>query len=124
PRDDCHARVMEPRQSDPGAGPATQSGGSLPTATAERLYLAQCVRDETMAESIVSARLAAPRDAIVVHFTGAFHSDYAQGTVARVKRRQPGWTLAVVSAEPVGDPAVAPIVTRSGKADFVIFTRR
>ena len=125
PRDDYHARFMESMQShSPGSGPAPQPGDSLPTAMAERFYLAQCVKDETMAESIVSARVAAPREAIVVHFDGAFHSDYSQGTVARVKRRQPGWTLAVVSAVPVADPAAAPIVTQSGKADYVIFTRR
>lgn len=125
PRDDYHARFMESMQShSPGSGPAPQAGDSLPTAMAERFYLAQCVKDETMAESIVNARLAAPRDAIVVHFDGAFHSDYFQGTVARVRRRQPGWTLAVVTAVPVADPAVAPIVTQSGKADYVIFTRR
>ncbi|MEO7455625.1 MAG: ChaN family lipoprotein [Gemmatimonadaceae bacterium] len=124
PRDDYHARFMESMQShSAGSGPARASD-SLPTAMAERFYLAQCVKDETMAESIVDARLAAPRDAIVVHFDGAFHSDYSQGTVARVKRRQPGWTLAVVSAVPVPDPLVAPVVTQSGKADFVVFTRR
>jgi hypothetical protein len=77
-----------------------------------------------LAESIVDARLADSRDAFVVQLDGAFHSDYSQGTVARVKRRQPGWTLAVVSAVPVADPATAPIVTQSAKADFVIFTRR
>ena len=124
PRDDYRARFMESMRShSAGSGPA-QTADSLPTATAERFYLAQCVKDETMAESIVNARLAAPREAIVVHFDGAFHSDYSQGTVARVKRREPGWTLAVVSALPVADPAVASIVTQSGKADFVIFTRR
>jgi uncharacterized iron-regulated protein len=124
PRDDYHARFMESMQShSAGAGPSV-AGDSLPTATAERFYLAQCVKDETMAESIVNARLAAPRDAIVVHFDGAFHSDYSQGTVARVKRREPGWTIAVLSAVPVADPAVAPIVTQSGKATFVIFTRQ
>ena len=125
PRDDYHARFMESMQShSAGSSAAAQPGDSLPTAMAERFYLAQCVKDETMAESIVNARLAAPREAIVVHFDGAFHSDYSQGTVARVKRRQPGWTLAVVTAVPVADPAVAPIVTHSGRADFVIFTRR
>jgi uncharacterized iron-regulated protein len=124
PRDDYHARFMESMQShSSGSGPSRASD-SLPTAMAERFYLAQCVKDETMAESIVDARSAASRDAIVVHFDGAFHSDYSQGTVARVKRRQPGWSLAVVSAVPVPDPAVAPIVTRSGQADFIIFTRR
>lgn len=125
PNDDYRARFMESMQTHtPTGGPGPSVSDSLPTAMAERFYFAQCIKDETMAESIVDARLASPRDAIVVHFDGAFHSDYAQGTVARVKRRQPGWTLAVVSAIPVADPAVAPIVTQSAKADFVIFTRR
>ena len=123
--DDYHARFMESMQThSPASGPGPRAADSLPTAMAERFYLAQCIKDETMAESIVDARLASARDAIVVHFDGAFHSDYSQGTVARVKRRQPGWTLAVVSAVPVADPAIAPIVTQSAQADFVIFTRR
>ncbi|MEP6620657.1 MAG: ChaN family lipoprotein [bacterium] len=121
PRDDYHLRFMESMQSHSPGAPA---GDSLPTAMAERFYLAQCAKDEAMAESIVDARLAAPRDAIVIHYDGAFHSDYGQGTVARVKRRQPGWTLMVVSAVPVADPMMAPVVTQSGKADFVIFTKR
>lgn len=130
PMDDYHARFMESMQTHsapPGSsppGPATSGADSLPTAMAERFYLAQCVKDEAMAESIVDARVASPSNAIVVHFDGAFHSDYSQGTVARVKRRQPGWTLAVVTAIPVADPGIAPIVTQSGKADFVIYTRR
>jgi uncharacterized iron-regulated protein len=124
PRDDYHARFMESMQShSPGAGPATASD-SLPTAVAERFFIAQCVKDEAMAESIVNARRAAPRRAIVVHFDGAFHSDYSQGTVVRVRRREPGWNMAVVTAIPVADPKVAPIVTQSGRADYVIYTRR
>ena len=88
------------------------------------LYYSTYGHIETMAEAIVNARLAAPRGAIVVHYDGSFHSDYSQGTVSRVKRRQPGWAMAVVTALPVADPAAAPIVPQSGKADFVIFTRR
>jgi uncharacterized iron-regulated protein len=137
PKDDYHARFLESMQSHspapaPGSAasatapvaPPAAASMSLPPAMAERFYLAQCVKDETMAESIVKARLAAPRNAIVVHYDGSFHSDYSQGTVSRVKRRQPGWTLAVVTAVPVADPAVEPIVTRSGLADYVIFTKR
>jgi uncharacterized iron-regulated protein len=116
---------MESMQShSAGGGSGPEASDSLPTAVAERFYLAQCIKDETMAESIVDARLAGARNAIVVHYDGAFHSDYAQGTVARVKRRQSGWDLVVISAVPVADPAVPPIATESGKADFVIFTRR
>ena len=124
PKDDYHARFLESMQGHSAGGAAPSASDTLPTAVAERFYLAQCVKDETMAESIVTARLESPRDAIVVHYDGAFHSDYAQGTVMRVKRRQPSWTLAVVTAVPVSDPAIAPIVTQSGKADYIIFTRR
>ena len=125
PMDDYHARFMDEMHAhSTGSGGAAEPGDSLPTAMAERFYVAQCVKDETMAESIVKARRGAPRDAIVVHFDGAFHSDYAQGTVERVKRREPSWNLVVISAVPVADPLVAPIAPESGVADFVIFTKR
>jgi uncharacterized iron-regulated protein len=125
PLDDYHARFMDEMHAhSTGSGGAAEAGDSLPTAMAERFYVAQCVKDETMAESIVSAKRAAPRDAIVVHFTGAFHSDYAQGTVERVKRREPSWNLVVISAVPVADPSAAPIAPQRGVADFIVFTRR
>lgn len=125
PMDDYHARFMDEMHAhSTGSGGAAEPGDSLPTAMAERFYLAQCVKDETMAESIVKAKLAAPRNAIVIHFDGAFHSDYGQGTVARVKRREPSWDVVVISAVPVADPMVAPIAPETGVADFVIFTRR
>ncbi len=125
PIDDYHARFMDSMHShSTGSGGKPEPGDSLPTAMAERFYLAQCVKDETMAESIVKARLAAPSNAIVVHFDGAFHSDYRQGTVARVRRREPSWNIVVISAVPVPDPMIAPIAPESGVADFVIFTKR
>lgn len=125
PMDDYHARFMDEMHAhSTGSGGAPEPGDSLPTAMAERFYLAQCVKDETMAESIVMAKQAAPREAIVVHFNGAFHSDYAQGTVERVKRREPSWDVVVISAVPVADPRAAPIAPESGVADFVLFTKR
>ena len=123
PADDYHARFMEQMQGHGAGAGAAASSDTLPTAMAERFYLAQCVKDEAMAESIVEARRRAPRGAIVVHFNGAFHSDYGQGTVDRVRRREPGWKLAVVTAIPVRNPAAAPVAPQSGRADFVIFTR-
>jgi uncharacterized iron-regulated protein len=123
PADDYHARFMEQMQ-DHGAGSGSAAAGdTLPTAMAERFYLAQCVKDEAMAESIVEARRRASRNAIVVHFNGSFHSDYGQGTVERVRRREPGWTVAMVTAIPARDPASAPVAPQSGRADIVIFTR-
>ncbi len=124
PADAYRARFMEQMRShSPGPAPP-RAADTLPTAMAERFYLAQCVKDETMAESIVAARRRAPRDAIVVHFNGAFHSDFGHGAVDRVRRRESGWTTATITAEPSADPERATIVMHANRADFIIFTRR
>jgi uncharacterized iron-regulated protein len=64
-----------------------------------RFYQAQCVKDETMAESIVRSRgdAGAP---LIIQYNGEFHSDFGEGTAARVKRRLPGARLLVISAVP------------------------
>ncbi|HUR91447.1 MAG TPA: ChaN family lipoprotein [Gemmatimonadaceae bacterium] len=125
PNDDYRARFLaEMRSHSAGSGQAPQPGDTLPTAVAERFYLAQCVKDETMAESIVAALRNAPRNAIAVHYNGSFHSDYGHGTAARVAWREPGWKLAIVTAIPASDPALAPVAPNAGRADFLVFTRR
>lgn len=125
PNDDYRARFLaETRSHSAGSGPAPQPGDTLPTAVAERFYLAQCVKDETMAESIVAALRRAPRNAIAVHYNGSFHSDYGHGAAERVARREPRWKLAIVTAIPARDPALAPVAPNAGRADFLIFTRR
>ena len=123
--DDYHARFMDAMHAHgDGSSGAAEPGDSLPTAMAERFYLAQCVKDETMAESIVKAKNAAARDAIVVHFNGSFHSDYAQGTAERVTRREPKWDVVVITAVPVANPFVAPIAPQGSIGDFVMFVRK
>lgn len=125
PNDDYHARFLaQMRSHSAGTGPASGPGDTLPTAVAERFYLAQCVKDETMAESIVEVLQRAPRNAIAVHFNGSFHSDYGHGAADRVGRREPRWNLGIVTAVPAGDPAVAPVAPHAGRADFLIFTLR
>jgi uncharacterized iron-regulated protein len=125
PDDPYRARFMQTMRGHGGSSsPAPAPGDTLPTATATRFYLAQCIKDETMAESIVDARNRAPRDAILVHYDGAFHSDYRQGTVDRVRRRAPNLRLAVITAVPVLDPTTATLADHAGRADFIIFTKR
>lgn len=61
-------------------------------------YLAQCVKDDTMAESMVEYRRLRPhRRPLIVHLCGRFHSDYGRGTVSRLLRRQPLWLVGVLS---------------------------
>lgn len=76
----------------------TANHGGDGAAMLQRVYEAQCVKDETMAESVAAAL--AP-DVTVVHVTGSFHSDEWLGTAERVRRRRPDVRgLVVAIAEP------------------------
>ena len=124
PQDAYRSRFMETMRGHGSGGAAPQPGDTLSTAVANRFYLAQCIKDETMAESIVESRNGRPPDAIVVHYDGAFHSDYRQGTVDRVKRRAPMLRLMVLTAVPVLDPSTATLADHAGRADYIVFTKR
>jgi uncharacterized iron-regulated protein len=124
PEDAYRVRFMETMRGHGAGGAAPAAGDTLPTAVANRFYFAQCIKDETMAESIVEARTGAANNAIIVHYDGAFHSDYRQGTVDRVRRRAPNLRLAVITAVPVTDQALATLADHAGRADFIIFTKR
>src|SRR6185436_2709635 len=69
-------------------------------------FLAQCVKDEAMAESIELALCKRPTPRIVIHYCGHFHSDYRLGTVERLLRRQPSLNVGVVTMRSADrDPA-------------------
>ena len=100
-------------------GPGHRGAGD--PAAVRRFYEAQCLRDDTMAETVANA-LAAGR--AVLHVNGSFHSDAGLGAVARVLWRRPLATrrLAVVKFMPVkGDPSRAETGTYKSEADFVVF---
>jgi uncharacterized iron-regulated protein len=93
-----------------GIGGGGGHGMGMDEEMARSFYNAQCIKDDTMAESIARARAAT--GLVVVHTNGSFHSDYGEGTVARVIDRRPedhvvtvairpvrGWSSAVLNAE-------------------------
>jgi uncharacterized iron-regulated protein len=96
--------------------------------TTERYYFSQCVKDETMAESIAGAHAvaaSAPARPVIVHFNGAFHSDYGLGTAARVKRRLPTARIVVISVKPIGNlDAIATVDDDKRLGDYVVYTAR
>jgi uncharacterized iron-regulated protein len=109
------------------------AGGHPPTADAkapdakarnDRFYYAQCLKDETMGESIAEAfEKNASRRATIVHVNGAFHSDYGEGTAASTRRRMPGRRIAVVSVLPVDDiDSARPDEDDAKLGDYLLFT--
>lgn len=77
---------------------ATMSGSGhvMSDASLERLYQAQCMKDDTMAESIVIA-LDFHKNSRVIHFNGDFHSREFLGTVSRLQSAMPKLKIAVIS---------------------------
>jgi len=126
PHDDYFNRFAETMGTHPAAGSASGSvaSGSSPTDSTERYYLAQCMKDETMAESIVNAFAKLEgRPGAIVHFTGAFHSDYGEGTGERVRRRLTGRRVTTVTIIPVDSlDDVSPDSDDLKRADYLLFT--
>ena len=98
-------------------------------AVIERFYYAQCVKDETMAESIARAlgtqsnsQGAAQGGPLVVHFNGAFHSDYRLGTASRAIRRLPKSNVKVISVVPVENLDAINADEYRKLGDYIIFT--
>ncbi|HEX7118198.1 MAG TPA: ChaN family lipoprotein [Longimicrobiales bacterium] len=113
PRDAYFERFLAAMGGHAGAGA---------DAAMVRYYHAQCVKDETMAESIVAARSRWP-GALVLHVTGAFHSDFGQGIPARVARRAPATRVLLVTGVPVEDLDQLPVRQNRERADVLVFTR-
>jgi len=91
-------------------GGGGHGGMQMDEAMVRSFYQSQCMKDDTMAESIVRALLggapvatAAGEGAVerphVLHVTGSFHCDYKLGTAARVIQRLAG-PLSVAAAAP------------------------
>ncbi|MSO50672.1 MAG: ABC transporter permease [Acidobacteria bacterium] len=96
-------------------------------AEVDRFYASQCLKDETMAESIAlgwSAAAAAKPGTrpLVVHYNGAFHSDYGLGTASRVRRRLPAAHTVGVSVVPIANLDAIVHGAHEKKGDFIVFT--
>jgi len=129
PIDDYFKRFSEIIGNHPGTGTSDAGKGQNADqkAVIERFYFAQCIKDETMAESItdnLNQQSAAEDRPLVVHFNGSFHSDYRLGAAARTNRRAPKSGIKVVSIVPVDDLDSINVDEYSKRGDYLIFTLR
>jgi len=101
-----------------GHGPAAASPED-PKLRLTRMYQAQCIKDETMGESV--ARVWRP-GWLVVHYNGSFHSDYSLGTAERAERRAPQASRIVVTALPVSElDRLKPSKQDRKRADYLLY---
>ena len=115
------ARPGDPKGADPKAADAKAAEAQ---ARNDRFYFAQCLKDETMGESVANAfEKYGARHPTILHVNGAFHSDYVEGTAASARRRLPGRRIAVISMIPVEDlDKLAPDEDDVKLGDYLVFT--
>jgi uncharacterized iron-regulated protein len=123
PNDDYRKRFAEAMGGHPGPSTGNaKEDAKAAEAMGQRFYEAQCIKDETMAESI--ANLLNPTAAdkpFVVHVNGSFHSDYHEGTAARVSRRMPKAGVKTVSVIPVDNLDNVEGADKRDLADYLVF---
>jgi uncharacterized iron-regulated protein len=78
------------------------SGHPLNQESLQSMYMAQCIKDDTMAESIALALRNSPK-ARVIHFNGDFHSRSFLGTVSRLQNALPDKKIAVITPQVSAD---------------------
>jgi len=87
-----------------------------------RMFKAQCLKDDTMAESIHKYLEAHPETRRVVHMNGSFHSSFSLGTVHGLKKRRPGLEVAVVTCWPVSNPRMVDLLVAEPQDDYLVYT--
>ena len=88
----------------------------------EKFYKAQCLKDDTMAESIVNYNKANP-DTKILHMQGEFHGGDHLGVVEKVHKLNPDLKLLVIT--PVETKDYNSVKDKFGKNDIVLtFVRK
>jgi uncharacterized iron-regulated protein len=106
-------------------GDSAKAAAAAATAMTQRFYEAQCVKDETMGESIARAYETARAKgdhALVVHMNGSFHTDYGLGTTQRTLKRVKDVKYLLISIVPVVDLDNVDAKSMRDRADYLVFT--
>jgi uncharacterized iron-regulated protein len=117
PEDDYYRKFAAAMGDMSGHGPSAGAEDGRTRMT--RMYQAQCLKDETMGESV--ARAWRP-GRLVVHYNGSFHSDFRLGTAERARERAGGAVMLVVTALPVANlDSLAPSKQDRKRADYLLY---
>jgi uncharacterized iron-regulated protein len=87
----------------------------------DRMYRAQCAKDDAMAEAVADYLATNPhRQPLVIHCNGNFHSDYGLGTAARLAQRAPLAQAGIVSMIASANVAKADVTKDLKRAHYLL----
>ncbi|MEA1972295.1 MAG: ChaN family lipoprotein [Candidatus Cloacimonadota bacterium] len=90
----------------------------------ENIYAAQCLKDDTMAESIFEY-LQQNKKTQVIHYNGNFHSESHLGTANKLRLLNPKLKIAVITPVVIGDDeSLRYNSDNKSLGDFLIFAKR
>jgi uncharacterized iron-regulated protein len=102
-------------------------GGDRPAPMArmdpENLYKAQCLKDDTMAESIHLFRRTHP-GVRVISYQGDFHSAYGLGIVKKLTLLDPAVRVAVLTVIPADRVDEPDVASHRAQGEYLIFVER
>ncbi|MQA92434.1 MAG: hypothetical protein GEU90_19775 [Gemmatimonas sp.] len=117
PQDDYWVRFVEAITG--GAEGAAHAGAQASDPMMRRVFEAQCVRDETMAEAVAPIMDSEP---LLFHVNGSFHTDHFLGIVPRLLRRQPDAVVRVIATVQLPELVNPDLTEHQDKADYLILT--
>lgn len=89
----------------------------------ENIYKAQCIKDDTMAETVANFLRKHPEKKMVV-YQGDFHSAFGLGSVKKLRLLMPGLKTVVITVVPLDDVASVNPKEYHGQGDYMIFVPR
>lgn len=99
-----------------------KEGMAIPASKLQDYYQAQCLKDDTMAESLGRFLMSHP-DWRIIHYQGDFHSRGRLGVVQKLQEQQPGLAVGVIIPASVEQFEDLPIKAKQYRqeGDIVIF---
>ena len=110
-----HVDTLEPKYRDRFVNTMKMVGhmGKMSKMNVENFFYAQCIKDNTMAESIDNYLKSHPGNEILM-INGSFHSDFGLGIPYRLKKLNDSLKIAIVKVKAEGEPI------EKGQCDYLI----
>lgn len=101
-------------------------GMNIPEERRQRMYMAQCLKDDTMAESMAQYKGNHP-NAVLYHVQGAFHSEDRLGVAEKLQGLQPELRIVVINPvryNPLKETTDTVVEKNKGTGDYLLLEKQ